>query len=161
MSPTQSLVMGCMRACMLSLSIFIAPFGVSLAQSPATATEAAPDIAAQEFYEWYLRLLVESKDPMHDEAAVLSKYVSGTLVKEIERKIHSPDGMESDYFIRAQDYLDDWPSNVSVAAPHVNGATATVTVGLGAAKPSAYRLTVTLVKEKGTWKIRKVARLGS
>jgi hypothetical protein len=158
---TKSLVKWFMQACMLSLLTIISPVDVSLAQSPPAATEAGPDLAAQQFYKWYLRLLAENKDPMHDEAAMFSNYVSGALVKDIEKKIHSPDGMESDYFIQAQDYLDDWPGNVSVATPRIERATAKVTVSLGAAKSSAYRLAVTLVKEKSTWKIRKVARLGS
>jgi hypothetical protein len=120
----------------------------------------SPDVVAKDFYRWYLGLLVENKDPMHDEVTAFSKYVSSALAKEIERKIHSADGMEADYFIQAQDYLDDWPTNVSVATPRIKGALAAVTVSLGAAKPSSYRLTVTLVKENDTWKIRRVARAG-
>jgi hypothetical protein len=156
---SKAILRALLRLCTISMLVLASPLGAAMGQSADVAVEATPDTITQEFYQWYLGLLVDNKDPMHEEAAVFSKYVSGALTREIEKKIHSADGMEADYFMRAQDYLDDWPGNVSVIAPHIKGSTATVVVSLGAATPSRYRLKVTLAREQGAWKIRKVSRL--
>jgi glutamine synthetase type III len=118
-----------------------------------------PDLAAVIFYKWYLGQLVQNKDPLHDAVTEMKRQVATPLLREIEKEINSADGMDVDYFIAAQDYLDDWPTHVTATVRELKGAAATVQVQLGASTLKPYRLRVGLIKEKGDWKIRKVNRL--
>jgi ABC-type transporter MlaC component len=144
----------------LAVAIFLqaAPRDV-FAQSQGQSAENSPQAVVTEFYARYLKELADNKDPLKDDRSFISAHVSSALVKEIEKKIHSPDGMEADYFIQAQDYLDEWLNNISAESPRTSGTNITITVKLGAEKAKPYRLAVTLVNEQGSWKIRKVQRL--
>jgi hypothetical protein len=116
------------------------------------------EATVSEFYKWHLHLLAQNKEPLLDDRATISKYASRALLGEIEKKLHSADGMEADYFIQAQDYLDDWESNISIARPDIQGPMATVKVVLGATRESRYKLALKLIREDGAWKIREVRR---
>lgn len=127
-----------------------------ITQSVLAETSLAPDAFVSEFYGWYLHSLAADHDPFRDDRTKLSKYVSKALIKEIERRMNSANGLDADYFIQAQDYLDDWENNISVAMPKINGNTASVVVTLGATKDSRHRLALILMKEDRVWKIRKI-----
>jgi hypothetical protein len=64
--------------------------------------------------------------------------------------------LDEDYFIRAQDYLEDWASNIIVADVQIKCRTASAIVTLGATKESMQTLALNLVKEGDAWKISKV-----
>jgi hypothetical protein len=124
----------------------------------ASAAETTPQAVVSEFYAWYLRAVARDQDPLHDEPATLRKFVSGALIVEIEKKLKSRDGLDADYFMQAQDYLDDWLDNISVSPAQIKGATATTAVYLGKSADKKYGLSVSLVNEQGAWKVRKVTR---
>ena len=113
------------------ISCFIAITSVSTADQMPSTRVATPESVLNEFYTWYLQLLAKNKDPLTDEPIIFSKYVSAKLIHEIEKEINSPDGMEYDHFIQAQDYMDEWLTNISVTTQGVykDKATATVTLG--------------------------------
>jgi hypothetical protein len=93
--------------------------------------EAAPDKGAHDFYAWYLGELAASRDPFTLEAPALRQYVCAALLAEIDKKMHSADGMEADCFLKTQDYLDEWIGHVGAAAPKLGGATVSTVVTLG------------------------------
>jgi hypothetical protein len=144
-----------------ALALLVALFapGLTAAQVATAKVESGPDVAAVTFYKWYLGQLVQNKDPLHDAVTEMKRQVATPLLREIEKKINSADGMEADYFIAAQDYLDDWPTHVSATIRDRRDAVATVQVQLGVSTQKPYRLRVDLIKEKGDWKIRKVSRI--
>ncbi len=74
--------------------------------------------------------------------------------------MNSKDGMENDYFIQAQDYLEDWVTSIAVATPAANGDVATTKLTLGATDQSRSELYVTLRREKAEWKITQVQAHG-
>jgi len=117
-----------------------------------------PSEVVSTFYRWYLRSLTQDRDPVTQDTATLRKYVAAALIGEIDKRLKSPEGLDSDYFLQAQDYLDDWEGNVSVAQLENTGTVATTVLTLGGKGQTAYRLKVTLKKEAGTWKIAKVQR---
>ena len=86
-------------------------------------------------------------------------YVSPSLLRELKRIMQSPNGMETDYFLQAQDYLEDWPTRISISDTKVQSGIATTVVTLGENPAAPYRLTVTLQQEAGGWKIRRVKGL--
>lgn len=134
---------------------------VALADTANPATNSVkvvtgPEQVVQTFYTWYMDCLVANQDPLADYPTVIAKYVSATLIKDIKRKLASPDGLDADYFIQAQDYSDSWIGAVSVSKIQVGANQAVAQLVLGRLGPELHRLTVRLTQEQGVWKIRSV-----
>lgn len=142
----------------LSLSL-----GLTLPPQLACAeTEAiAPDVVSAKFYKWYLHALSTDEEPLINDKACLANYVSKALMSELEARMQSEEGLDADYFIKAQDYLDDWEENISTQIQPVKGSMKEVVVTLGATQESLHRLSVTLVREGNDWKIRKIKKLNA
>ena len=138
------------------------------AQSPAdtpsavaaSSSQNTPESSLVAFYRWYLQALAGNRDPIHDDRAHLATFVSVALLKEIDRRINSPDGLDADYFTRAQDYFDDWASNVDISNVLIRGKNASAMVVLGATKESRQRLAVGLIREGNAWMISSVNQPG-
>lgn len=113
------------------------------------------------FYEWYLHSLAAGLEPLSDDRKEFAKYVAHSLVREIDKRMRSEDGMEEDYFIKAQDYLDDWEQSIVVAKATVEGNKARTTLQLGTAGDSRRRFSIALIREAGYWKIQSVQLLNS
>ena len=129
---------------------------IGVAQAAWAQAAATPEQCTKAFYEWYLTQLAADKDPVSDDSAALKERVAAPLLQLIERKRRSPEGMDADYFIQAQDYLDEWLGQVSVKPRAISKTTAKVDATLGEKPDSLRRLRVTLVRESGTWKISRV-----
>ena len=122
----------------------------------ASTIENSPDVVAKDFYTWYLKEL--SQDHFKElEPTKLSKYVAKGLIKEIEIKENSADGIDEDYFTKAQDYLDEWVTNIAVSDTKIQKNTASAKVTLGVSDIS--QLSLSFIKEKNEWKIRKVRKI--
>ena len=130
--------------------------------SAASVSAQSPDQVAHDFYAWYLGQLAKNQDPVTLKASSLKDYVSDALLAGIDRKLKSADGMDADYFLKTQDYLDGWLSNVAVAPAKIAGQSATALVTLGApggAKDELWTLRVTLALGADRhWKIRSVTK---
>lgn len=130
--------------------------GVNAATADATKT---PEAVATEFYSWYLKTIVDHRDPMTDYPNELAAFVSKPLIAEVRSAMGKEGGLEADYFIQAQDYLDDWPTNVRATRSKIQGNTAKLELMLGASRETQQRLAVTMAREKRNWKIRNVRPL--
>jgi hypothetical protein len=119
--------------------------------------QSQPNATLTAFYHWYLDELAAELDPLHDRTKI-EAYVSKALLKDLDERINSAKGIDEDYFLKAQDYLEDWASSIVVSDVRINGNTASATVTLGATKQSRHRLTVNLLSEESSWKITKVNR---
>lgn len=134
------------------------------AQAQAVAIPVAEREAAQvqarieQFYAWYLAALQRNGDPLSDDRSALAQRVSARLLREIQRRLDSPDGMEADYFLQAQDYDDQWIGHVRVGAIKTGARQARAMVDLGSHPETRHRLQLSLVREDGLWKISQVAR---
>lgn len=123
--------------------------------SDALAKARPPEQAAAAFYRWYMQSLCISQDPLTQSPTQLSAYVSKGLITELKRRM-SRKGLHADYFIQAQEFLDDWITDISVAKPNISGNLATVVVTLGATEYTQRKLALTLIRDDGDWKIRMV-----
>ena len=123
------------------------------------ATPQAAEQAVSAFYKWYLHSLAAGREPLSDDRKEISKYVSSSLVREIDKRMNSDEGIDEDYFIKSQDYLDDWERNVVVDKATVDGNQALVPLKLGEAGESRRSFSIALVREAGSWKIRSVQLL--
>jgi hypothetical protein len=137
---------------------FVAAASVLGESQPASAPAAqiGPTEVLRTFYHWYLEELTNDRNPMHDDRNTMETYVSKALLAEIRRRSEGPDGLDEDYFLKAQDYLEDWESNVRVSDVHVEGNSATAVVTLGATKESQHPLALNLTRDGTSWKISKV-----
>ena len=123
------------------------------AQSPSEAAT-----AAKSFYVWYLDELAHDREPFLQDRARLAQFVTPRLLADLDRKINSPDGLEADYFLRAQDYLDGWIGNVSAVSVGGSGKQETVRISLGKS-PSAGQqlLQVRMLNEGPAWRVDLVS----
>ncbi len=89
----------------------------------------------------------------------LKKYVTAGLLSQIERRMKSSEGLSLDYFLQAQDWLEDWEGNIATTKTAVTNTIATTVVILGATEESRHKLTVSLRLESGAWRITSVRPL--
>ncbi|MEQ2026636.1 DUF3828 domain-containing protein [Xenorhabdus szentirmaii] len=108
---------------------------------------------AEAFYIWYMKVLYAHKDPYaSDYQTMMKKYVSPKLINQLDEMV------DKDYFIKAQDYLDDWRYTTIIAIDESdNRVTANAYIAGLQEKP--YNLSVELEKESSQWKIVSVSSL--
>jgi hypothetical protein len=117
-----------------------------------------PEARTSEFYHWYLDSLSRNKDPLKESPNTISNYIAGDLIKEINSKISSDAGLESDYFTKSQDYIDEWVTHINVKMTKIDKSGASVVVTLGESQNEISKLDVLLIKQKGEWKIYKITK---
>lgn len=151
-SPTAAmttLIVRCLSMLLLC-TLAVCPFA-------ANATPSIPaQLSTQAFYKWYLQELAVDRDPLSDRPQQYEKHVAKGLVGDINKAMTSEDGIDSDYFLKAQDYLDDWRASVNTSVVSQRSTSAVILVKLGRDKETIRRLKVSLIVEDGAWKIRKV-----
>jgi hypothetical protein len=86
-------------------------------------------------------------------------YVSSRTLAKIRRMINSPDGMEADYFLQTQDYMEEWLPPPKSQIKKIGNTNSELVVTLGENTENKYQLSVTMLKEEGRWKISKVIAL--
>jgi len=117
---------------------------------------AAPEQVIRQFYRWYVGALSQSREPFKTGRSELQRFVSTRLLRELDRARNAPGGVEADYFLDAQDFDDEWATNIEVSAPAVEGERATAEVRLKGPEVGTRRLHLTMVREQGGWKIDRV-----
>jgi len=128
---------------------------VLAASAPA---QASPEDTLKSFYKWYLHATVTNNPPARTSAKV-----SAASSARLRAWFRTRTGREwdADYFIDAQDYDDDWATNIAVSKASITGNRADLTVTLGPKKSPANaigqrELKIKMVKEAGGWKIDRV-----
>jgi hypothetical protein len=121
----------------------------------AAEPNAKPEECIRSFYHWYVTALIANRDPLK-ESAEMRRYATERLLKEIDRKQKSADGLGSDYFVDAQDFDNLWAKNITVSNLKVSGKNATAEVLLTGKGEMRRRLKLWLVSDAASWKIDKV-----
>ena len=122
----------------------------------AESGSAGPERTIQEFYGWYVRTLVAGDDPLSKRRAELKRFATDRLVREIDAMRKGPDGLNGDYFLDAQDFDAEWGKNISITNVTTQSARGTADVQLKSREMGDKKLRVSLVQERGSWKIDKV-----
>lgn len=135
----------------VALAALIA-LGQGLIAADALAKSQPPEQAAVQFYRWYLQSLTISQDPLRHSPVQMSAYVDKRLMSELKRRMGRK-GLHADYFIQAQEFLDDWTTDVKAVRPTIQGNLASVVVILGATPDTKRMLALTLTRADGDWKI--------
>jgi hypothetical protein len=131
--------------------ILAAAFTTARAAAPA----GTPEDCIRGFYRWYVTNLVANRDPMKQRNEI-RRYATARLLKEIDKMVKGPDGLDGDYFTDAQDFDPLWAKNIAISGVKTTGDQSNAVVVLDGAKGMRKRLRVNLVKEEGTWKVDKV-----
>ena len=139
---------------LLWVAAFIIAGQVRAAESAAT-----PQDCIRNFYHWYVTNLVANRDPMKQRSEI-RHYATERLLKEIDKMVKGPDGLDGDYFVDAQDFDPLWAKNISISDVQVHADTSSAHVRLDGSKGMQKKLMVYLVKEGGSWKVDKVRGAG-
>jgi Protein of unknown function (DUF3828) len=124
-------------------------------QVRAAEVAATPEDCIRNFYHWYVTNLVANRDPMKQRTEI-RQYATERLLREIDKMVKSPDGLDGDYFVDAQDFDPLWAKNISISNVQTHGDKSSAHVLLNGAKGMQKKLVVHLVREGGTWKVDKV-----
>lgn len=116
--------------------------------------ESSPQKFTESFYKWYLTNINDENSVNYDNIKI-TQSTTAALQNDINIKIESPDGLESDYFLKTQDYEDDWAKFVKSepVIENENAAEERIILGNG---PNMQELRVRLLKEGKCWKIDHV-----
>jgi hypothetical protein len=125
------------------------------AQAKSNAASQAPEQAAVQFYRWYMQSLALNQDPLQQSPVQMSAYVEKALMKDLKRR-SGRKGLHADYFIQAQEFMEDWATDIKAVRPVIQGNLASVVVLLGATPDTRRILALTMVREEGNWKISMV-----
>src|SRR6478752_1797324 len=106
---------------------------LTVEQVPAAESAATPEDCIRNFYRWYVTNLVANRDPMKQRGEI-RRYATERLLKEIDKMVKGPDGLDGDYFVDAQDFDPLWASKISISAVQVHGDKSDAHVLLNGAK---------------------------
>jgi hypothetical protein len=136
--------------------LFFAAISLTTA-SVSAQTSMTPEATVHRFYEWYVHTLNQNEEPIEKHRAEMSKFVTQRLIKSINRVLKSPEGLDADFFLDAQDWDKDWEKNIITTKASIQGARAKLSVTLkGGVGFGNHRLRVGLLKEGGVWKIDSI-----
>jgi len=124
-------------------------------ETRAAETAATPEDCIRNFYHWYVTNLVANRDPMKQRSEI-RRYATERLLKEIDKMVKGPDGLDGDYFVDAQDFDPLWAKNIAISDLKMRGDKSSARVALNGAKGMRKKLIVQLVRENGAWKVDKV-----
>lgn len=139
----------------LTLIVTLAVALTGRAAEPITASPSDPSATLHSFYHWYVTELIVNHEPLKNRAA-MQRFVTKRLLREIDKAVQSPEGLEADYFLDAQDFDNQWADNISISKVKVSGDKATAEVLLTGQETMRRQLSVTLIKEGSLWKVDKV-----
>jgi hypothetical protein len=139
----------------LAVFAFIVVLGFWSGVRAAEPSTANPADAIRSFYRWYVTELIANRQPLENRRE-LKRFATERLLNQIEKMKKSPDGLDSDYFLDAQDFDNLWAKNISVSDLKVSGKSATAEARLTGKGEMRRRLKVSLVSDGAAWKIDKV-----
>lgn len=121
------------------------------------ASSLQPEKAALAFNKWYIQQINADKYPITDGHEI-DKYVTSDTMKKL-RKAQDPkyaDEMfyDADFFIKAQDWDDDWVTDVTVISADYDPACFNVWIAFG--KKQQQIVVDCMAEENGVWKVQSV-----
>lgn len=142
-----------MKRLTIVLIVTLLTMTVAISSSAALADERGPEIVLQDFYKWYIIAVDKGTDPMKGPRTTLKKYVTLRLINQIAHA-EARNLIDADSFVQTQEWDKEWANHVAVSNLNVKDATATAIVTFG--NDNYPRVSVTLVKAAGIWKIDRV-----
>lgn len=129
------------------LTLFISTFSI---QSFATSCPETPSDTAKSFYFDYLSSYMNGKDDLKKQ------YIKEYSTEKLISKLKHAKSVSEDYFLKTQDYYDEWLSSIDVKSVNSNNESSNLILTLGETQESYQKLNVKLIKIDGCWKISSV-----
>ena len=145
------LSLGRRPATVVSRWLWVVAFSIVAWVSIAHASGSAQE-SVKAFYGWYMVRVASDDPPELSKSPEIKAHVSASRLARLIRQERSPDGMESDYFMQSQDYLESWPKHISVEVINQTSRRAELAVNMGVGD-QVNALRVTAILEDGRWKI--------
>ena len=143
-----------MTSFFLRLTLVMA-FAASISQAPGKNAAKTPEETIRAFYHWYMTAVIAGESPMQTKRREIKQFVTNRFLNEIDQTTKEDKGVGADPFLQSQDTDDAWKSNIVVSSLKTTGSTATAKVELKG-KDLSRKLSVSLVREQGTWKLDQV-----
>lgn len=118
--------------------------------------EPTPEKAVFSFYTWYLKSKSENKDPVIGKSETLNQYLSPELLVSIKTQTESKYGLDYDYFLKTQEYMDSWINDISVSNITSFNSISKETVTFAKNTEEEYSLEIILSKKDKCWFFSKV-----
>jgi hypothetical protein len=131
---------------------------VAVGSSGVSHGKTNPEKFVHDFYVWYMKeFFIEQKNPVLNDK--IYTYISKCTVERC-RIAFDRQEWDSDYFVSAQDYDEEWIKNIKAydAIP-INASTLIVPVDISGAEASYPGLLVFLKQDRDTFRIIKVEKL--
>lgn len=123
----------------------------------ASVSSSGPEAAALKFNHWYIDQLIKNKNPLTNYVG-LEPYVTASTIAALKISnaadpniVDTPD---SDMFIKAQDFDNDW-QQIEIVSSDYDPVCAQVYVSFG--PKQEHTVIDCMIKEDGAWKIQSVA----
>lgn len=117
-----------------------------------------PEGVIRGFYSWYIKVFQTNEFPLTSQPAKMKKYISTRFYNEAKRAYDKGE-YDADYFISGQDADPKWATNMTISKVTKTASTASAIVFFDGTGSFDHKLRITLVKEKGLWKIDRVKDL--
>lgn len=116
--------------------------------------ETSPSRTTRDFYAWYLTELFDHRNPMTDPS--IRRYITEELVSSLNSRAPQAEPLNADYFLRVQDWPDDWRSHIEPVIVAHSSDSATVRLTLGDAASLRNTVVVRLRRGDDGWRIYSV-----
>lgn len=141
-----------------SMSYSLASADLSKNSEAKAANDAV--MSVERFYAWYLNELELDRHPLTSDSSELKKFVSAARLRSLADQVSIEGSLDVDYFLQAQDYLEDWASNITASSLDnpANDKSVTVSVTLGHTESTRWHLIVVVMQNGDGWKLDEVKR---
>ncbi|MBC7795238.1 MAG: DUF3828 domain-containing protein [Pyrinomonadaceae bacterium] len=119
------------------------------------SAQSSPETTIKNFYSYYVGAIEANKFPLKDDSVKLKRFITLRLYNE-QRKKYDANEFDADYFLQAQDFDKNWAKNVTVSDVKKSPNKTTANVLLKGKDDFDQKLKLSLVNEKGKWKIDKI-----
>ncbi|QBH97661.1 DUF3828 domain-containing protein [Limnobaculum zhutongyuii] len=118
--------------------------------------QATPQQQVIAFYHWYMTNIERLPSAEPEDKKTFEQYISQETLNLLNKINNSEDPLDADYYLSAQDYGDNWASEIEVLRESIDGNSAEVDIHLGKTNDMEQTLYISLRLEHGAWKIYRV-----
>lgn len=111
-----------------------------------------PETTIKGFYSWHVKEVSKDKFPLAEQPTKMKQFITTRCYNE-NKKAYDNNKFDADYFIQAQDFDNQWATNVKISNVRINRNRATANVILDGKGSFDSKLKLKLIKEKNVWKI--------
>jgi Protein of unknown function (DUF3828) len=129
---------------------------VAVAQASAIWPEKNPALAVRGFYSWYVGEVVSGARPLEKERQQMRKFVTDRLLNRIDKMPKGPGGLDSDFFLNAQEVDPEWGKNIAVSNSYVGKTMSKLGIILTGRKLGDRQFEVKMLFQEGAWKIDEI-----